>query len=316
MSFRYTNGLVGMLKHRLQLESTHRDIARRTFTGTCNGVEVTCTGHGRVIAIRLLDPAEDSRYRKPLGTSPVTTSDAAASSAATSPSHATNTHTSGLDLPGLAQSIKAATWAATRRIQQEKEEAHHRSLVHNPQLQARGSLRDWYEQDANSIQPRPFDGLKQEFATPWMQAVRFGKPDSDALLNDESVVQQGPPGGGPVCVLAESDCTPEAIPIGSAHPLYAAGLLHLELDPRADLRPDPTSTAASPLPGSRVKQQTLLSEQRKEMCRDEQLFWERVELIRRGQLAALPGGVKRQYAEMASTVVDNTEEKVSLRFID
>ena len=47
---------------------------------------------------------------------------------------------------------------------------------------------------------------------------------------------------------------------------------------------------------------------------DEEAFWERVELIRRSQLAAIPNGVKRNYAEMSSTLQDNTEEKVQLRF--
>lgn len=313
MSFRYTNNLVATLKHRLYLEVAHRQLVRQTFTGTCNGVEVTCSAYGSVIAIRMLDKAVwEPQYRVS------ETHDASTAASASPASDAvanTDTNSSspsakrGIDLVKLSASIQAATWQAIHKLRAAKEEAHAQSLRHNPQLLANANLRDWYEQDANTLYPRPCDGLKNLCATEWMQAVRFGVPQPARFLKT-AASNAGAEAAAPgvITALSEEDCDAANIPIGSAHPLFTPGLVQLELDPAVP------ATEKNSKSGSRVDAAYVLSEQRKEMRGDEEAFWERVELIRRSQLAAIPNGVKRNYAEMSSTLQDNTEEKVQLRF--
>ncbi|KAG5511924.1 hypothetical protein JKF63_07749 [Porcisia hertigi] len=322
MSFRYTNHLVATLKHRLYLESVHRQLVRQTFTGTCNGIEVTCSAYGSVVGLRMLDRTVwEPHYQVSADDEPEAAPAVAAAAAAqagpSSPSSASCSPPStkkGIDLVKLASSVQAATWQAIQKMRAAKEEAHSRSLRRNPQLLAEAKLRDWYEQDANSLHPRPFDGLKNLQATEWMQAVRFGVPQPARYLSTR-VAHEGVGAGSDgapkdqkpcdtITVLRDDDCDPSNIPIGSVHPLFAPGLLQLELDPNLAAKG-----------GSRVDELLVLSEQRKEMRRDEEAFWERVELIRRSQLAAIPkGGVKRGYADMSATVQDNIEEKVQLRF--
>ncbi|CCW63987.1 unnamed protein product [Phytomonas sp. EM1] len=314
MSFRYTNNLIGVLKHRLCLEAAHRDIARRTFTGTCDGIEVTCSGFGSVLAMRLLDPARwEPFYRT------TTTTTTSISPSTTNPSSSSD---GGLDLVRLARSVRAATWEALQRISAAKEEAHARSLRANSQLLARGTLREWYEEDATTLRPHTWSGLKEELATPWMQAVRYGKPrparyrmtttgeetqkKEDGEAKGDSFSRGGVASQGcRVRVLEEEDCQPSGIPVASTHPLYTAALIHLEGDANDDGRA-----------GSRINAQAVLREQRREMSQDELLFWERVEFIRCGQLGSIPGGVKRGYADQASTVVDSVEDKIELRFTE
>lgn len=310
MSFRYTNNLVATLKHRLYLESAHRQLVRQTFTGVCNGVEVTCSPYGAVLNIRMLDKAVwEPQYR---------VSSDAAEAATSATTTTTSAQKKGIDLVKLSASIQAATWQAIHKLRAAKEEAHARSLRHNPQLLANGNVRDWYEQDANTLHPRPSDGLKNVMATPWMQAVRFGLPQPERFLRaaktqstaDGAAAAATNP--GTIVALTERDCDPANIPIGSAHPLFTPGLVQLELDPAlASTAATQDSTAAA---GSRVDAAYVLSEQRKEMRVNEEAFWERVELIRRSQLAAIPNGAKRNYADMSATLQDNTEEKVQLRF--
>ncbi|CAJ1985805.1 mitoribosomal protein mS58 [Leishmania donovani] len=326
MSFRYTNHLVATLKHRLFLEAAHRQLVRQTFTGVCNGIEVTCTAYGSVVGLRMLDRAVwEPHYQVAADNE----SEAAAAAAATptapaavSPSRPSSSSSSsstasgktGIDLVKLSASIQAATWQAIQKVRAAKEEAHSRSLRRNPQLLAEARLRDWYEQDANTLHPRPFDGLKNLEATEWMQAVRFGVPQPARYRRPDAALKDAGEGGDgahtnqkprkTITVLRDEDCDPANIPIGSVHPLFAPGLLQLEVDPKVATNG-----------GSRVDELFVLSEQRKEMRRDEEAFWERVELIRRSQLATIPkGAVKRGYADMADTVQDSIEEKVQLRF--
>ncbi|KPI83919.1 hypothetical protein ABL78_7037 [Leptomonas seymouri] len=297
MSFRYTNNLVATLKHRLHLEVAHRQLVRQTFTGVCDGIEVTCSAYGSVTRICMLDKAVwEPQYR---------VSDSSGTAAATASKR-------GIDLVKLSASIQGATWRAIQKIRAAKEEAHARSLRHNPQLLAHASLRDWYEQDANTLHPRPCNGLKNLHATEWMQAVRYGVPQPERFLRKQG--QQQEPKAlaagyeeapSTVTALSESDCNAASIPIGSAHPLFTPGLVQLELDPAIQ-----TAQACD----SRVDEAYVLSEQRKEMRGNEEAFWERVELIRRSQLAAIPGGAKRSHAAMPATLQDTTEEKVQLRF--
>lgn len=308
MSFRYTNNLVATLKHRLYLEAAHRQLVRQTFTGACNGVEVTCSAYGSVIGIRMLDRAVwEPQYR-------VADNDLAASASPTADATSNTSNgkdgasRKGIDLVKLSASIQAATWQAIHKLRAAKEEAHAQSMRHNPQLRANANLRDWYEHDATTLHPRPCDGAKSLLATEWMQAVRFGIPQPARFLASASQTRTLPAQGqmrGTITALSDGDCDAANIPIGSAHPLFTPGLVQLELDP---------AIQAVGGNNSRVDNAYVLSEQRKEMRGNEEAFWERVELIRRSQLAAIPNGVKRNYAEMSSTLRDNTEEKVQLRF--
>lgn len=331
MSFRYTNNLVGVLKHRLVIEAAHRAIARRTFIGACNGIEVECSGYGTVLAIRLVDRktwepfyARRSHLPPPAAThdTPPESSELAAEVSKDEghePATAGGGGSGGVDFARLSQSIRTATWQANRLIRAAKEEAHARAVLHNPQSRAKGSLRDWYEVDATSMHPRPFDALKQEAATPWMQAVRFAKPNPGAYLAASGKTDKGAPSTGTrVSVLEAADCDPLVIPIGAAHPLYTPALTQLETFPDADADAA-TSAAAEALTGrpnlSRANAQAVLCEQKKEMSRDEQQFWEKVELIRRAQLATIPNGAsKRGYADMAAVVADDVQDKVELKF--
>lgn len=65
----------------------------------------------------------------------------------------------------------------------------------------------------------------------------------------------------------------------------------------------------------------MLREYAHETSRDEQLFWDRVELIRRGQLATLPKNGKRAYNDRANKINNSAalamsaiNEKIELRF--
>ncbi|KAG5486973.1 hypothetical protein CUR178_08400 [Leishmania enriettii] len=317
MSFRYTNHLVATLKHRLYLEAAHRQLLRQTFTGTCDGIEVTCSAYGSVVGLRMLDRAVwEPHYRaaEDSESEAVVKAPAAASPSLPSSSSSSPSTKKGINLVRLSASIQAATWQAIQKIRAAKEEVHSRSLRRNPQLLAEARLRDWYEQDANTLHPRPCDGLKNLQATKWMQAVRFGVPQPAQHLRPNAAHEDAGEGGNRVredpipratiTALRDEDCDPANIPIGSVQPIFAPGLLLLELNPNA-----------AESGGSRVDESFVLSEQRKEMRRDEEAFWERVELIRRSQLAAIPkGGAKRGYADMSSTVRDSIDEKVQLRF--
>lgn len=317
MSFRYTNNLVGALKHRLMLESSHRDLVRRRFAGRCSGVEVVCSGYGTVLEVRLVDKETwEPFYRKSRTT---TTSSIIEGSSGVSASScgATGKEMGPLDLQKLSRSIKAALWDATRKIRAAKEAALHRSLSHNQQLQAQAGLKYWYEEDANTLRPFAFEALMHEQATPWMQLVRFGKHQQAAALLQRvsganategpgdpptNVVNRGKEekeDGGPcVTALDVQDVDPASTPIGSVHPLFVPALVQLE----------------SRSSGGSVNDNMLRQEQWRELSRDEQLFWERVELIRKGQLATIKGDHKRDYADQAAFATDNAEEKVQLRF--
>ncbi|EKF32862.1 hypothetical protein MOQ_003277 [Trypanosoma cruzi marinkellei] len=312
MSFRYTNGLVGALKHRMMLESSHRELVRRRFTGHCRGVEVVCSGYGTVLAVRLVDKTAWEPFYRRGHTSP----SGADMDGAPPGSHAESTPVGGksaapLDFERLAESIKAALWDATRKIRSAKEAALNRSLSHNQQLHAQAHLAHWYEEDANTLRPLAFEALKHEAATPWMQFVQFGKyKHAAAVMQSEpgEKTSETPTGemkrasadneeGPCVTVLDEKDVDPTSIPIGSVHPLFLPALIQFE------------SPADNSLNDDAIRQ-----EQRREMSRDEQLFWERVELIRKGQVATIKGGQKRNYADEAAVASDNAVDKVQLRF--
>jgi DNA-binding protein YbaB len=58
-----------------------------------------------------------------------------------------------------------------------------------------------------------------------------------------------------------------------------------------------------------------IREQRRELAVDERGFWRTVELIRKGQVASIPNGVKRQYKEEKEETTDNVTDKVVLNFV-
>ncbi|CCW69730.1 unnamed protein product [Phytomonas sp. Hart1] len=152
-----------------------------------------------------------------------------------------------------------------------------------------------------------------------MQAVRYGKPHPERYRlkegRKEASLGEGAPTpswGYGVHVLEEADCQPSGIPVASAHPLYTAALFHIEGD--ADDKNTLCNSGNDRNVPSRIDEHVVLSEQRREMARDELLFWERVEFIRCSQLASIPGGVKRSYTDQDSTVFDDVKDKIELRF--
>ncbi|RNF14920.1 uncharacterized protein Tco025E_05676 [Trypanosoma conorhini] len=294
----------------MMLESSHRELVRRRFTGHCRGVEVVCSGYGTVLAVRLVDKAVwEPFYRKGLPPSTADGDSASNSNVVGVPAGVTSA--APVDFEKLAESVKAAVWDATRKIRSAKEAALQRSLSHNKQMQAGASLTQWYEEDANTLRPLAFEALRHEAATPWMQCVQFGKKEqAAALLRCESGKEASDCSTGDATrvglVNAESQCVtaldtkdvdPASIPIGSVHPIFAPALIQFE------------KRACSSLNDEAIRQ-----EQWREMSRDEQLFWERVELIRKGQVAAIKGGQKRDYADEAAVASDSALDKVQLRF--
>nr|7PUA_DK Chain DK, mS58 [Trypanosoma brucei brucei] len=322
MSFRYTNNLIGALKHRLLLESSYREIASRKFIGNCRGVEVVCSGYGTVLAVQLTDKAVwESFYRK--GGRPTVSGGGDVSGDAetgTQGSATTTGATGDLDLDKLAESIKTALWDATRKIRSAKEAALHRSLSHNTRMRASADLKHWYEEDANTLRPLAFEALKHEAATPWMQLVQHGKKEEAAALLKEFEQKGDAAEATPTRVkddrvkgtrtelsnreqpplastLKAEDSNPATIPIGSVHPLFTPALVQIE-----------------EAGGGSVSNEAVCRAQLWELSRDEQLFWERVELIRKGQVASIGSSHKRGYADEAAFAKDDTEEKVQLRF--
>ncbi|EPY43677.1 hypothetical protein AGDE_00244 [Angomonas deanei] len=187
------------------------------------------------------------------------------------------------------------------------------------------ALEKWYEHDATVLHPLPFNGLKNETATPWVQGVRFGLSATELeALRNKTNNNNNNKKEYRVTALQEKHLSTEHIPMASVHPLYTAGLLPLETDQEnTDIRPlfnNHNNPLARPNANrSRINVPYVLSQQRREMALDEEKFWERVELIRKSQQATTPA-VKRPYqgdssVDGLSTVVkENVEESVQLKF--
>lgn len=341
MSFRYTNDLITTIRHRLLLEAAQRSIARRTFVGLCRGIQVTCSGFGAVLSIQLkpspsfsMDEIENFYYQSP--------SPQDSSFEGSSPSSPPRM----LLLDRVSESIRAATWLAQQQRRGAKGDAVNRSLwgrspATTSPLVARG-LKHWYEDHPDSLSGLlPHQHLNRWCATPWMQAVQYGlrNPDrflskipSDKAKSASSTSSTGASSSSSLplsSVLSIEECDPMKIPIGSLHPLFTPALLQLELaEPPASETPSASSDASAVvqmdqvLPfSSRVDVKALRVAQRKEMRQDEEQFWNRVELIRRAQLATIntsrdnsASGTKRAYKDLSQTLRDNVEEKIELRF--
>lgn len=295
MSFRYTNSLIGVMKYRLLLESAHREMLfkysnnKHLFFGICNGIKVEVNPYGTVQSITMVDKEKwESFYH------------------ASHQQPAAEQKNAALDYGKIAKSIKVALYECIEKIKKEKEESHRHALQHlrndtslffdinNNYMNGENSLHMWYAQDSNSLPPKPRDGLMAELGGPELQRLRLGiAPRGGKEGEGKKGEQQG--------VLAAEDTHPSNIPLGSVHPVFTAGLLMYE---------DSNNVKPS---------STVLREYKKEMNRDEQLFWERVELIRKGQEGSISNGTtvlkKRGYADMATTIVeDASEEKVVLKF--
>lgn len=315
MSFRYTNNLTLVLRQRLLLEAAHRQIARRTYRGVCEGIAVTCSGFGAVTAITFEEPKSREEKEQRDAYYYTTTEAVASSSGAerTDPSTSPPPQ-STLRLDRVAKSIRAATWLAQQQRRAAMSHAMDRSLstsssVHSHEDSA-ARLQRWRPQMWPTL--RPSRHLTLSTATPWMVAVMYGLPAGrrDALQGKWGEVQATLPTATDsvlASVLRVEDTSPDAIPIGSLHPLQTPALMQLE------------DAAGCVGTGSSVDVGALRCAQRRELCHDEEKFWDRVELVRRGQMGTVPIGTqrgqdeKRGYKEMAP-VTEALEDRVEFRF--
>lgn len=162
MSFRYTNNLVGLMKHRVLLERSRRALSERTFVGRCNGVIVSCNANGMIASIDVTPEAE-----------------AAGTFVNANDDNSVNT-------PLLASAVRTAVSLAVRDIKRAKEESYRRSLMGNQELKAHyGSYHMWFEEDGGSLRPRPYEGLVDHVgATPWIKEVRRDSSTSPLTVAD------------------------------------------------------------------------------------------------------------------------------------
>lgn len=347
MSFRYTNDLIGTLRHRLLIEAAQRFIARRTFVGVSRGIEVRCSGFGGVLSIRFKpsptfsESAAESFYylRRPSGAPSEETS---ASSSTDGPLNSADRE---LRLDRVSESVKAAVWMAQQQRRGARAEAIQRSLQGSTAASSSHlvGLKRWFEDDPDAmVGLLPHQHLSRWCATPWMTAVQYGLPNPDVFLATSPAAAANGVGSGEKHgdgedrestlpkVLSLEETNPLRIPIGSLHHLHSPALLQFEVQQQREVQSPvvttlkTTDTAAmmeQAMPTrSRVDLRAIRSAQRREMRQDETKFWERVELIRRAQISSTnqhsksKGGSKRAYKDLSNTLKDDVEEKVELRF--
>lgn len=211
MSFRYTNSLIGALRHRILLEAAQRSIARKVFVGVCKGIEVKCSGFGAILSIQLrqgLTPAAkaavESYYYEDVNggswqSSPATEGTPLSDTA--SSSNAASTSRRMLRLDKVQKSVKAATWIAQERRRSAKADAIHRS-IHGSNATSGNSfsssspspavgLKHWFE-DHPDVLPAslPHQHLTKWLATAWMTAVQYGVPSPDRFLSHATPNQE------------------------------------------------------------------------------------------------------------------------------
>lgn len=211
MSFRYTNSLIGALRHRILLESAQRSIARKIFVGVCKGIEVKCSGFGAIISIQLrqgLTPSAkasleayyyenvDGMQWQPGPSSGDASSTTGGNSSSSSPSTTTTSPSPRmLRLDRVQQSVKAAAWLAQEKRRSAKADAINRS-IHGSTATTGDTfsssspspvigLKHWFE-DHPDVLPGllPHQHLTKWLATPWMTAVQYGLPFPDRFLKD------------------------------------------------------------------------------------------------------------------------------------
>lgn len=158
MSFRFTNQLIGAMKHRILLERGRREIVQRVFTGSSNGVTVKYSAYGRVIAIDVASEAEES-FKLANG--------------------------QGVDTASLCAAVQAAVFAANRQLVEAKEENYRRSLTYkNEELKAKNDFQLWFAQSSSSLSPKPREMLTFETNVDAIRRARRDLPDSPLTVAD------------------------------------------------------------------------------------------------------------------------------------
>jgi hypothetical protein len=159
MSFRYTNNLIGLMKHRVLLERARRVMSERTFTGRCNGITVSCNANSMVQSIEISPEAE-----------------AAGTFVNAHDNNSVNTEL-------LASSIRTAAAVANQDIRRAKEEGYRSSITGIEELKTKYNL--WFEEDAGSLRPRPYEALVDEVgATPLIKHIRRDTTSSPLSVAD------------------------------------------------------------------------------------------------------------------------------------
>lgn len=266
MSFRYTNSLIGALRHRLLLEAAQRSIARQVFVGVCKGIEVRCSGFGGILSIQMrqgLTPAArsalDAYYYENANDGNSSASsmktkilslDASDTSSCTS--SATAPPQRMLRLHRVQESVRAAVWMAQQQRRTAKADAIRRS-VHGSSATMGNSfsssspspsigLQHWFEDHPDALAGLlPHQHITKWLATPWMTAIQYGLPSPERFLKRSTPLEEKmkdekekPPTGISdtsstlLNVLSLSCCDPLGIPIGSVHPLHGPSLMQLE----------------------------------------------------------------------------------------
>lgn len=155
MSFRYTNSLVGVMKHRILLEKGRRELLSKTFTGRCDGITVQYSAYGTILSIAI-DPEAKTNYMLD----------------------------GKIDTSLLSTSVRTAVWDANQQLIHAKEEIHRRSISGNKELKANPNMKLWYEHNGTSLRPLPFEALSRETgATEWMKEVRGDVQDAPVTLS-------------------------------------------------------------------------------------------------------------------------------------
>lgn len=266
MSFRYTNSLIGALRHRLLLEAAQRSIARQVFVGVCKGIEVRCSGFGGILSIRMrqgLTPAArsalDAYYYENADDGTPSSSSMKASSVSSDASDNSSSSSLAaapprrmLRLHKVQESVRAAVWMAQQQRRASKADAIHRS-VHGSSATIGNSfsssspspsvgLQHWFEDHPDALAGLlPHQHLTKWLATPWITAIQYGLPSPERFLKrsthlDEKMKDVEKKITTKVSdtlstlpnVLTLSCCDPLKIPIGSVHPLHGPSLMQLE----------------------------------------------------------------------------------------
>lgn len=158
MSFRFTNQLIGVMKHRILLEQGRRQLLQRVFTGSCNGVTVKYSAYGRVLSIDV-SPEAETVFSLPNG--------------------------QGVDSQALCAAVQSAVFVANRQLVEAKEETYRRSITHkNEELKAMNDFQLWFAQSSSTLSPKPRDMLSCETDIEAIKRIRRELPDAPMTVAD------------------------------------------------------------------------------------------------------------------------------------
>eukprot|EP00331_Platyophrya_macrostoma_P008999 CAMPEP_0176420266 /NCGR_PEP_ID=MMETSP0127-20121128/8512_1 /TAXON_ID=938130 /ORGANISM="Platyophrya macrostoma, Strain WH" /LENGTH=239 /DNA_ID=CAMNT_0017800845 /DNA_START=50 /DNA_END=769 /DNA_ORIENTATION=- len=158
MSFRFTNQLIGVMKHRILLEQGRRQLLQRVFTGICNGVTVKYSAYGRVISIDV-SPEAEVAFTLPNG--------------------------QGIDNAAICAAVQSAVFLANRQLVEAKEEAYRHSITHkNDELKAVNDFQMWFAQSATSLSPKPREMLSHDTSVESIKGIRRDLPDAPMTIAD------------------------------------------------------------------------------------------------------------------------------------